>query len=66
MEYIQDFHHLASHLGDWPESLLVYHFQVGMNKELYQNCLPWGEGAVQPVSLIPCDHRGTDQPDGIP
>lgn len=27
MEYIQDFHYLVSHLGDWPDCLMVYHFR---------------------------------------
>lgn len=38
-EYIQDFCCLVSHLGNWPECLLVHHLREGLNKELYQNCL---------------------------
>ncbi|KAK9395687.1 sugar phosphate exchanger 3 [Crotalus adamanteus] len=41
-EYIQDFCSLVAHLRDWPEHMLVYQFQEGLNKELYHNCLPWG------------------------
>lgn len=41
-EYIQDFHQLISHLGDWPEHLLVTHFRDGLNKELYHICLSRG------------------------
>lgn len=41
-KYIQDFCSLASYLRDWSECMLVSYFQEGLNKELYQNCLPRG------------------------
>lgn len=42
MEYIQDFCHLARLLRNWPECMLVHHSREGLNKKLYQNCLPRG------------------------
>lgn len=42
MEYIQEFSSLVAHLWGWPEPLLVYQFQDGLNQELYHNCLPRG------------------------
>lgn len=29
-------------LRHWPDQLLVYHFRVGLNQELYHTCLPRG------------------------
>lgn len=41
-QYIQDFHSLVAHPGDWPKCMLIYQFWEGPNKELYHNYLPQG------------------------
>lgn len=41
-EYIQGFCQLASHLGNWPERVLIIHFQEGLRKKVYHTCLSWG------------------------
>lgn len=42
MDYVREFHRVASKLWAWPERLLVHQFWMGLDQKLCQACVYWG------------------------